>query len=567
MIQTNVFQDRRGVWAFALGCIGVTIGVLLHIPMFWMGHNNGFVLYGMPMDPGMIFGMYLIIAGVIAAGYGLLPSKAAYNAVVSSRVTVVAPEDAPLNRAHWTLMGVLVVALIIDVMKPATLGFTIPGMIREYQTTKQHASLVPFSALIGTASGSILWGILADFYGRKAAILLSAVVFIGTSICGAMPSLNWNIGMCFLMGFGAGGMLPVTYALLAEMMPSKHRGWALVLVGGLGAVGGYFVASGFAATLEPIFSWRILWLMNLPTGLMLLGLGRFIPESAKFLLARGRNAEAHAVMARFGTVSHRLAEGEEDESELLAHGHDHILEEEAELWTPALIGKTAALTIAALSWGLINFGLLLWMPNDLVTKGYSMALSSKLLAESALIAFPTVFLCTYIYSRWSSKWALTTFITLTLLGLLWVLKLETHRGRQSRLAGGSADHWQQRHHRHPAPVCLGKLPGENSWTRHRLGRDVHQRRGRAGAGSKHYRARSAARCHGGDHHGAGAHLACFVRPLRHGDSRVGSQTFGASTNGSSNLRTRVVGVGRRLEDAKKHAVLCVLEVHVRRRLS
>ena len=67
MIQANVFQDRRGVWAFALGCIAVTIGVLLHIPMFWMGHNNGFVLYGMPMDRNMIFGMYLIIAGVIAA--------------------------------------------------------------------------------------------------------------------------------------------------------------------------------------------------------------------------------------------------------------------------------------------------------------------------------------------------------------------------------------------------------------------------------------------------------------------------------------------------------------------
>jgi putative MFS transporter len=399
--------------------------------MFWMGRHNGFVLYGMPMDPEMIFGMYLIIAGVIAAGYGLLPSKAAFNAAATSRITVAAPEDAPLNRAHWTLMLALVVALVIDVMKPATLGFTIPGMIREYQTTKAHASLVPFCALIGTASGSILWGILADLYGRKAAILLSAVVFIGTSICGAMPSLNWNIGMCFLMGFGAGGMLPVTYALLAEMMPSKHRGWSLVLVGGLGAVGGYFVASGFAATLEPIFSWRILWLMNLPTGLILLGLGRFIPESAKFLLARGRNAEAHAVMQRFGTVSHKLAEGEEDETELLSHHHPHTPEEaaeEARLWTPALIGKTAALTIAALSWGLINFGLLLWMPNDLVAKGYSMALSSKLLAESALIAFPTVFLCTYLYSKWSTKWALTTFIGLTLLGLLWVLQLETRIG-------------------------------------------------------------------------------------------------------------------------------------------
>lgn len=428
MFPSNVFQDRRGVWTFALGCTGVTAGVLLHIPMFWMGHNNGFVLYGMPMAPSMIFGMYLIIAGVLAAAYGLLPSQRAYNAALSSRITVVAPEDAPLSRAHWLLMGTLVVALIIDVMKPATLGFTIPGMIREYHTTKTHASLVPFSALIGTALGSILWGVLADLYGRKAAILLAAVVFIGTSICGAMPSLNWNIGMCFLMGLGAGGMLPVAYALLAEMMPARDRGWALVLVGGLGAVGGYFVASGFAATLEPIFSWRILWLMNLPTGLILLGLGRFIPESAKFLLARGRNLEAQAVMDRFGTRTLPLDEGKAKDTSPLLRCMDASLKQGTRFWTAALIGKTAALTIAALSWGLINFGLLLWMPNDLVAKGYSMTLSSELLAASALIAFPTVFVCTYIYSRWSSKWALSIFMTVTLLGLLWIVRLESHFG-------------------------------------------------------------------------------------------------------------------------------------------
>ena len=120
MIDAKVFLDRRGVWAFGLGCVAVTIGVLLHLPMFWMGHNNGFVLAGMPMDPGMIFGMYLIIAGVIAAGYGLLLSKSRKPCEVASRVTVVAPEDAHARRAHWMLMVALVVALIIDVMKPAT---------------------------------------------------------------------------------------------------------------------------------------------------------------------------------------------------------------------------------------------------------------------------------------------------------------------------------------------------------------------------------------------------------------------------------------------------------------
>jgi len=132
--------------------------------------------------------------------------------------------------------------------------------------------------------------------------LLSAVMFVGTSICGAMPSLAWNVGMCFMMGVAAGGMLPVTYALLAEMMPSKHRGWALVLVGGLGAVGGYFAASVFSALLQPYFGWRILWILNLPTGLSLVLLGVFIPESAKFLLSRGRREEAQRVMRRFGSA-------------------------------------------------------------------------------------------------------------------------------------------------------------------------------------------------------------------------------------------------------------------------
>ena len=240
-------------------------------------------------------------------------------------------------------------------------------------------------------------------------------MFVGTSICGAMPSLAWNIGMCFMMGAAAGGMLPVTYALLAEMMPSKHRGWALVLVGGLGAVGGYFAASGFSAVLQPTYGWRILWLLNLPTGLSLVILGGLIPESAKFLLARGRRDEARAVMARFGSKARTATHAEEVS---LAKGPT------VALTGRAFFGKLLALSLAAICYGLINFGLLLWLPTDLVAKGYSVAVSSKLLAESALIAFPTVFIVAFAYSTWSSKWSVVGAVAITIVGLLGVLQLE-----------------------------------------------------------------------------------------------------------------------------------------------
>jgi putative MFS transporter len=415
MISTSTLSDRRGRIAFVVGVIAVTVGVLMHAPMFWMGRNMHFMLAGMEMGNDMVAGMALIVGGIGVAAYGLLPTDVSKLLATSQDIVVSPPEDAPLSAAHWKLMAVLVIALIIDIMKPASLGFTIPGMINEYQVPKATASLVPFFALVGTVVGSVAWGIVADIYGRKASILLSAVMFVGTSICGAMPSLYWNIGMCFLMGAAAGGMLPVTYALLAEMMPSKHRGWSLVLVGGLGAVGGYFAASGFSALLQPVFGWRILWLLNLPTGLTLVLLGVFIPESAKFLLARGRRDEARRVMERFGSQARATRPAE---TTALAKGPSVALSGRA------FFGKLFALSLAATCYGLINFGLLLWLPADLVARGYSVELSSKLLAESALIAFPTVFLVAFIYSRWSTKWSVVGSITVTLAGLAGVLWLE-----------------------------------------------------------------------------------------------------------------------------------------------
>ena len=420
MLSASTFSDRRGLWAFVLGVMGVTAGVLLHLPMFLMGRHNGFRLYGMPMGSEMIAGMVVIVLGVATAAYGLLPKNISQQLSASQEIVVSPPEDAPLTRAHWMLMFVLVIALVIDVMKPASLGFTIPGMASEYRAPKATVSLVPFFALMGTVVGSVVWGTIADLYGRKASILLSAVMFVGTSICGAMPSLYWNVGMCFMMGAAAGGMLPVTYALLAEMMPSKHRGWSLVLVGGLGAVGGYFAASGFSALLQPVFGWRILWLLNLPTGLFLVLLGAFIPESAKFLLARGRREEASRIMQRFGSKARKTRP-----AEALARTRGPSVA----LTGKAFFGKLSALSLAAICYGLINFGLLLWVPTDLVSKGYSMAVSSKLLAESALIAFPTIFVVAYAYSRWSAKWSVVGAIAVTFVGLLGVLQLEwTGRG-------------------------------------------------------------------------------------------------------------------------------------------
>jgi putative MFS transporter len=402
-------QLRSGI-AFWSGCALVTLGVVLHLPMFLMSRDAGYVLAGMKMDAGMLFGMALIVAGIGATAYGLLP-RVPYTSRSHSSEPIAPPEDAPLTRSHWGIALLLGLALIIDIMKPASLGFVTPGMRAEYGVSAATVAWLPLGALTGTVVGSYLWGVLADLYGRRASILLSSVMFIGTSICGAMPDFWWNVFMCVLMGMAAGGMLPVTYALLAEIMPTRHRGWFLVLIGGIGAIGGFLAASGSAALLQPHFGWRIMWFLNLPTGLVLIALSPLLPESARFLQRMGRAAEARVSLARFGAA---LADRPVDKP----GGEGRARLPPANAKYP---GLTCALTSSALAWGLVNFGILLWLPSALVDEGQSVAVASALIAQSTLIAAPTIVVATWLYHSWSTKGALLVMTGIMALGLLGLL--------------------------------------------------------------------------------------------------------------------------------------------------
>jgi putative MFS transporter len=360
----------------------------------------------------MFLGMGLIVTGIAAAAYGLLPSG---HQRQISYFSVTPPEDAPLTKTHWIQIALLAVALVVDVMKAASLGFVIPGMRVEYGLGFSAVAILPFVALLGTTVGSFIWGTLADIYGRRAAILLAAVLFVGTSICGAMPSFSWNILMCFIMGLAAGGMLPVANALLAEILPTKHRGWCLVLLGGIGTIGGYFATSTCSALLQPFFGWRIMWFLGFPTGLALIALSPLLPESARFLLQMGRVDEAKKMLARYGSV---ISIGSKNDAP--GKSAQNVITENPELWSSVrpLLGLRIALTFAALAWGFVNFGVLLWLPGSLMASGRSVGMTSTLIARSALIAVPTIAMTTYLYTLWSTKRTLALAIGITTVGLI-----------------------------------------------------------------------------------------------------------------------------------------------------
>jgi MFS transporter, putative metabolite:H+ symporter len=409
----TAFEHRGIYWA---GVLAVVTGVVLHLPMYYQGRDIGFRLVGMPVDLAMIAGMLLIVIGLAATVWGVIPRD--HSDVLESdvHIRVRALDEVPINSAHVILMLVMAAAVTIDVMKPATLSFVLPGMTREYglksplhPTGSVPAALLPLAGITGTVLGSFLWGWMGDRLGRRPAILIAAMTFIATSICGSMPLFSLNMVMCFIMGLGVGGMLPIMFTIMAETIPARHRGWLLVLIGG-DVAGAYILTSWLAAALIPTLSWRILWLLGFPTGVFLILLNRWIPESPRFLLAHGRTDEAAEIMKRYGAVIVR-----EPTTQLDIDARTGV--KTRELFRPPFLRGSIVVVLLGLGIGLVSFGFQLWIPSNLQKLGLGEAEASRLLRNSAIIGFPLNFLVAWLYGFWSSKGTLILLTGMTALSL------------------------------------------------------------------------------------------------------------------------------------------------------
>ena len=409
----TTFGHRGAFWA---GVVAVTAGVVLHLPMYVEARDVGFRLAGMPLDVPMVVGMVLIVAGLAATIWGLIPRDHPHTLASDVHIRVRALDEVPIRSAHVVLMLVMAAAVTIDVMKPATLSFVLPGMTHEYglksplhPTGTIPAALLPLAGITGTVLGSFLWGWLGDRLGRRPSILMAAMTFIATSICGSMPTYALNLFMCFVMGLGVGGMLPIMFTIMAETIPARHRGWLLVLIGG-DVAGAYIITSWLAASLVPTLSWRILWLIGFPTGVLLILLSRWIPESPRFLLAHGRTDEAAAIMERYGAVIVREPESQMDAESRAGTGMRQLLR-------PPFLHATVVVVLLGLGIGLVSFGFQLWIPSNLQKLGFGEAEANRLLRNSALIGFPLNFLVAWLYGFWSSKRTLILVTGLTALSL------------------------------------------------------------------------------------------------------------------------------------------------------
>ncbi|GHB94261.1 sugar porter family MFS transporter [Thermomonas carbonis] len=170
------------------------------------------------------------------------------------------------------------------------------------------------SMLLGCAVGAWFAGTLADRYGRRTMMLWAAVFFIVSAWGSGIATSSMEFVVYRIIGgFAVGAASVMSPAYIAEVAPARYRGrlatvQQIAIISGLFAafLSNYLLAKVATSSLAPLWlgyeAWRwMFWIELAPAALFLIALC-FIPESPRYLVARGLRERAGTVLARlYGT--------------------------------------------------------------------------------------------------------------------------------------------------------------------------------------------------------------------------------------------------------------------------
>ena len=204
---------------------------------------------------------------------------------------------------------------------------TVDGLQQAFGSSKAELGFEVASMLLGCAIGAFFAGRLADRWGRRSVLIISAVLFLLSAIgAGAASSSLVFIIARVLGGFAVGAASVMSPAYIAEVAPARYRGrlatvQQIAIISGLFAafLSNYLLAKTAGASTEPLWggypAWRwMFWMMAFPSVLFLVLL-LVIPESPRFLVVKRRKEQALAVLTKlYGPAQAQVTLAEIDAS-------------------------------------------------------------------------------------------------------------------------------------------------------------------------------------------------------------------------------------------------------------
>jgi MFS family permease len=206
---------------------------------------------------------------------------------------------------------------MLDAFDVMLFALVLASLITEFGLTKTQAGMLGSVTLLGGAAGGLIFGHVADRFGRTKALMASVLFYsIFTAMCGFAQSLLQLVVFRVLLGLGMGGEFASGAALVSETWPAKHRGRAFGFMQGSWAIGfaGAALVTGFVL---PRWGWRSVFFVGILPALFTLWVQRHVEEPELWLAqqrarrdaSKGTEVRASGTTGASGAAGATIASG------------------------------------------------------------------------------------------------------------------------------------------------------------------------------------------------------------------------------------------------------------------
>lgn len=198
-----------------------------------------------------------------------------------------------INRNQWKTVIAGGLGWALDSMDVMLYAMIVVHIMSELQLGTTQGGLLTTITLVASGIGGMLFGLIADKWGRKFSLTLSIVTYsLFTAACGFSQTLTQLIVFRFILGLGMGGEWTAGAALVTESWPAKHRGKAMGLMQSCWALG-YAVAALITAIILPKYGWRAVFFAGILPALFTFWVRRYVEESNIWTTDREKRGRAN----------------------------------------------------------------------------------------------------------------------------------------------------------------------------------------------------------------------------------------------------------------------------------
>ena len=325
----------------------------------------------------------------------------------------------PLSRPHYLLLLVGGLGYTFDGLDGAVVAFLLPEVRETWGLSGAESGIIGSATPIGYLVGATVAGLLGDRIGRRRVMMWALAFYAAfTLVAAAAPNFESFVTARILAGLGTGAESAIIAPFLAEFVPARRRGWFI------GALAGFFSFGYVAAALLGRFvvplddGWRWAQVLTALPVVMLLWWRRTLPESPRYLVQRGRIAEAAVVVEGIERAVERatgrplppVAEPAATPAVAVVTEPPTLGSALRFLWSRAMARRTAVVWTMWFVTTFAFYGFFSWIPTLLVDRGLTVTKSFEFSIVIYLAQIPGYFSAAWFNERFDRRLTIATYL-------------------------------------------------------------------------------------------------------------------------------------------------------------